>query len=36
MAPEVVEKKFYNEKCDVWSLGIILYYLLTGSRPFEG
>jgi calcium-dependent protein kinase len=27
MAPEVLEGR-YNEKCDVWSLGIILYLIL--------
>lgn len=36
MAPEVVDKKNYNEKIDVWSLGIILYYTLTGIRPYSG
>lgn len=28
MAPEVLMKKSFNEKCDVWGLGILLYELL--------
>ena len=35
MAPEIYEKN-YNEKCDLWSCGIILYILLSARPPFGG
>ena len=34
MAPEIFKKNSYDKKCDMWSCGIILYYLITGVLPF--
>jgi serine/threonine protein kinase len=36
MAPELVQCLKYSEKVDVWSLGCIVYQLLSGVTPFDG
>ncbi|XP_012283149.1 peripheral plasma membrane protein CASK isoform X2 [Orussus abietinus] len=36
MAPEVVQRRQYGKPGDVWSAGVLLHVLLTGTLPFVG
>lgn len=36
MAPEIWAGCAYDNKVDVWSVGVVMYYLLSGTHPFLG
>lgn len=36
LSPEICQKKPYNHKSDIWSLGCVLYELMNLKHAFEG
>ena len=36
IAPEILKKEDYNEKCDLWSIGVIIYILSFRKYPYIG
>ena len=34
MAPEVIQQR-YGPESDIWSVGVVLYVLLSGASPFN-
>ena len=36
MAPEILNGDNYNFKSDIWSLGIIIYFMLNKEYPYNG
>ena len=35
IAPEILEGK-YGLECDLWSIGVLTYFVLSGKPPFDG
>ena len=35
IAPEIIQKWSYSEKVDLWSIGVILFNMITGCQPFN-
>ena len=34
MAPEIMNRRPYTYKADIWSVGVLIFLLLTGAYPF--
>ena len=34
MAPQVLLENKYTKKCDIWSLGIVFYYMIFRMSPY--
>jgi len=35
LSPEIVRGEAYDEKIDIWAVGVMTYELITGSIPFH-
>ena len=34
VAPEILRMEKYREHCDIWSIGVVAFILLSGQHPF--
>ena len=35
IAPEIIKNQKHDTKVDIWSLGVLTYYLISGKLPFQ-
>ena len=35
VAPEIIKKEFYDEKIDIWSIGVLLFEMICNYSPFS-
>ena len=36
VSPEIINGENYSYECDIWAMGILMYFLLSGKVPFDG
>ena len=34
MAPQILKREKYTNKCDVWALGLVFYEIIYGDTPW--
>lgn len=35
MAPEIINRNYFDYKADIWSAGIVLFEMIHGKRPYR-
>lgn len=35
LSPEILKREDYDEKVDIWSLGVMMYEMVIGDHPFH-